>query len=282
MVDYASSSVESLMLTILVSVLVASPFLIASIISKEYRHPLRLRADLASFSSGIFIGTVTFSIIEESVKMGDIFTMGVGFGIGAVTFSLVRYKIESKPTLFINKNNGKQNIADSNTVGHDNSVEKNSTDKEAEIQTEKTGSGKLIVIGTLTDSHPETIMIGVMIALGIPGLFPTALALFIGNFAATIVGTRELIAEREPKRKILQKWGMVFIFVAIGGPIGYFLTLFLNEYYLSIVFSFAAGALMSFVTEELIPDAYKKVNWHIGLSACVGLFVSFAIFHFNQ
>ncbi|WP_458747050.1 hypothetical protein [Candidatus Nitrosocosmicus sp. T] len=52
--------------------------MIASIISKEYGHSLRLRADLASFSSGIFIGTVTFSIIEESVKMGDIFTMGIG------------------------------------------------------------------------------------------------------------------------------------------------------------------------------------------------------------
>ncbi len=79
--------------------------------------------------------------------MGDIFTMGIRFGIGAVTFSLLRYKIESKPTLFIDKNNGKQNIANSNTVGHDNSVEKNSTDKETKIQTEKSGSGKLIVIG---------------------------------------------------------------------------------------------------------------------------------------
>lgn len=37
---------------------------------------------------------------------------------------------------------------------------------------------------------------------------------------------------------------------------------------------------MSFVTEELILDAYKKVNWHIGHSTCVGLFVSFAMFHF--
>jgi hypothetical protein len=74
----------------------------------------------------------------------------------------------------------------------------------------------------------------------------------------------------------------IFMFVAIGGPIEYFLTLFLREYFLSIIFSFAAEALMSFVTEELILDACKKVNWHIGLSACVGLFVSFAIFHFNQ
>ncbi|HYF98687.1 MAG TPA: hypothetical protein VD815_01205 [Candidatus Saccharimonadales bacterium] len=73
---------------------------------------------------------------------------------------------------------------------------------------------------------------------------------------------------------------VVFTFVAIGGPIGYFLTLVLDKYYFSIILSFAAGALMSFVTEALIPDAYKKVNWHIGLSACLGLFISFIIFHF--
>ncbi len=281
MVDYTDSFLGSLMLTMIVSLLVASPFLIASIISKEYRHPLRLRADLASFSAGIFIGAVTFSIIEESIKLGDIFSMGTGFAIGAVTFSLVRYKIQNKPVLDTNED--KQNGIDS-SISHPNNnhIEKKRNHNRKEIQTERTGSGKLIVIGTLTDSHPETIMIGVMIALGIPGLFPTALALFIGNFAATIVGTRELIAENESKRQILQKWVTVFIFVTIGGPIGYFLTLFLNEYYLSIVFSFAAGALMSFVTEELIPDAYRKVNWHIGLSACVGLFVSIAIFHFFQ
>ena len=77
MVDYTDSFLGSLMLTMIVSLLVASPFLIASIISKEYRHPLRLRADLASFSAGIFIGAVTFSIIEESIKLGDIFSMGL-------------------------------------------------------------------------------------------------------------------------------------------------------------------------------------------------------------
>jgi zinc transporter, ZIP family len=279
-VDYTNSFLESLILTIIVSLLVASPFLIASIISKEYRHPLRLRADLASFSAGIFIGTVTFSIIEESVKLGDIFSMGIGFGIGAITFSFIRYKIQNKPVLATNEDI--QNNTDPSISHLNDLVKKKRNDNGKEIQTERAGSGKLIVIGTLTDSHPETIMIGVMIALGIPGLFPTALTLFIGNFAATIVGTRELIAENESKRKILQKWATVFIFVTIGGPIGYFLTLFLDEYYLSIVFSFAAGALMSFVTEELIPDAYRKVNWHIGLSACVGLFVSFAIFHFYQ
>jgi ZIP family zinc transporter len=132
----------------------------------------------------------------------------------------------------------------------------------------------------VVDSHPETIMIGIIIALGIHGLLPTALALLIGNFSATIVGTREMVGEGESKRKILRKWVIAFIFVAIGGPLGYFLALHVDKFFLSIIFGFAAGALVSFVTEELIPDAYKKVNWHIGISASLGLFLTFAIFEF--
>ncbi len=279
MVEYTDLSLESLLIAIIASLFVASPFLIASIISKEYRHPLRLRADLASFSSGIFIGAITFSIIVESVKLGDIFTMGIGFAIGAITFSITRYKIQNKSSSS-SKNEKHIKYSRDSDDSYSNLTDKENNDKGIEVQKEKKGSGKLIIIGILADSHPETIMIGVMIALGIPGIFPTALALFIGNFTATIVGTRELIAENESKKQIVHQWSLVFLFVAIGGPIGYFLTLFLNEYYLSIVFSFAAGALMSFVTEELIPDAYKKVNWHIGLSASLGLFVSFVIFHF--
>jgi zinc transporter, ZIP family len=107
---------------------------------------------------------------------------------------------------------------------------------------------------------------------------PTVLALFTGNFTATVVGTRKMITEGRPKKEVVRRWAYVFIAVAIGGLIGYFLVRFLTERYLSVVFGFAAGALISFVTEELIPEAYKKVNWHIGLSAALGLFVSFAIF----
>ena len=88
-----------------------------------------------------------------------------------------------------------------------------------------------------------------------------------------------MINEGKPKEEVVRKWTFVFIAVAIGGLIGYFLVRALTERYLSIVFGFAAGALISFVTEELIPEAYKKVNWHIGLSAALGLFVSFAMFN---
>src|ERR1043165_8430352 len=96
MIEYADVNSESIIFTIAVSLFVASPFLVASVISKEYRHPLRLRADLASFSAGIFMGAVTFSIIEEAIKLGDIYTLGFGFGFGAITFSITRYLLQTK------------------------------------------------------------------------------------------------------------------------------------------------------------------------------------------
>ena len=45
------------------------------------------------------MAAVTFSIIGEAIKLGDIYTLGFGFGIGATTFSITRYLLQKKPSL---------------------------------------------------------------------------------------------------------------------------------------------------------------------------------------
>lgn len=219
------------------------------------------------------------------MKLGDIFTMGIGFAIGTVSFSVIRYYIQK-----VSKNSKQddKNITSNSTLKKENSggfdsKNKNNSNMEEESKKEdasSSGSGKLVIVGTVADSHPETLMISIMIVLGISGLAPTVLALFVGNFTATAVGTRQLINEGKPRKEVLRKWFFVFTVVFVGGLIGFFLPLVFDERLLSVIFGFAAGALVSFVTEELIPYAYKKVSWHIGLSAALGLFVSFTIFHF--
>ncbi|MGE3398355.1 MAG: hypothetical protein AB7I49_03700 [Candidatus Nitrosocosmicus sp.] len=208
--------------------------------------------------------------------------MGIGFAIGTISFSVIRYYIQK-----VSKNS-KQDDKDiiSNSPlkkekSNDFDNKNNSNMDESEKRDgSSSGSGKLVIVGTVADSHPETLMISIMIVLGIAGLAPTVLALFVGNFTATAVGTRQLIHEGKPQKEVLRKWFLVFIVVFAGGFIGFFLPSVFDERLLSVIFGFAAGALISFVTEELIPYAYKKVSWHIGLSTALGLFVSFTIFHF--
>jgi zinc transporter ZupT len=54
----------------------------------------------------------------------------------------------------------------------------------------------------------------------------------------------------------------------------------INSEQLSMIISFAAGALMAFITEELIPQAYKRVELHIGLSSSFGFIIALALFHY--
>ncbi|MGZ8887217.1 MAG: hypothetical protein ACXW1A_03030 [Nitrososphaeraceae archaeon] len=80
--------------------------------------------------------------------------------------------------------------------------------------------------------------------------------------------------------KFLNNGYIVFVIVAIGGPLGWYLEKPLSPDQLSMIISFAAGALMAFITEELIPQAYKRVELHIGLSSSFGFIIALALFHY--
>lgn len=234
--------------TLVLSITVSSAFLIGAILSIFIHYPERIRADLAAFSAGIFFATIAFSLIDEAIREGSFITMVIGFVVGAVVFSVINrilqtsYKSKTK-----NKNNS---------------------------------SSKTVIIGTFLDSFPETIFIGVIIALNLQGLMSAVMALFLGNLTATMEGAKRMIDDSKHNLKIFNQWLYVFVIVTIGGPLGWFLEKPLNPEQLSMIISFAAGALMAFITEELIPQAYKRVELHIGLSSSFGFIIALALFHY--
>ncbi|MGZ5550977.1 MAG: hypothetical protein ACXW07_09500, partial [Nitrososphaeraceae archaeon] len=92
-------------------------------------------------------------------------------------------------------------------------------------------------------------------------------ALFLGNLTATMEGAKRMVDDSKHNAKIFKQWLYVFVIVTIGGPLGWYLEKPLSPDQLSMIISFAAGALMAFITEELITQAYKRVELHIGLSS---------------
>ncbi len=44
--------------------------------------------------------------------------------------------------------------------------------------------------------------------------------------------------------------------------------------------SVGAGDMIAFIVEDLVPEAYKKNEWHTGISAGFGFLTGIAIFHF--
>lgn len=233
--------------TLLLSVIVSSAFLIGAILSIFIHYPERIRADLAALSAGIFFSTISFSLIDDALREGSFITMAVGFIIGAVVFSVINRILQQSNSKTTSKN---------------------------------ISSSKTVIIGTFLDSFPESIFIGVIIALNLQGLMAAVLALFIGNLTATMEGAKRMVDVSKNKSYVLKPWFYIFVIVTIGGPLGWYLEKPLNPEQLSMIISFAAGALMAFITEELIPQAYKRVELHIGLSASFGFIIALALFHY--
>ena len=263
--------------TFLMTLTVASSFILGALISLHIRYPSRLKGDIAAFSAGIFLSTVSFILIDESIGVGSFTTMAIGFALGAITFSLSNKFLKKEfPLIQDSMRRVKNGIADEKESKNENQIEKEV------IETKKIGwgYGNSIIVGKLMDSLPKALFIGVIVALDLRGLLAAVTALFIGNITATIEGARRMSEEGKTRNQILKRWMYVSISVAVAGPMGYFLARPLSNEYLSIIIGFAAGDLIAFVVEDIIPEAYKKNEWHTGISAALGFLVGITIFHF--
>ena len=113
--------------------------------------------------------------------------MAVGFIIGAVVFSVINRILQQSNSKTTSKN---------------------------------ISSSKTVIIGTFLDSFPESIFIGVIIALNLQGLMAAVLALFIGNLTATMEGAKRMVDVSKNKSYVLKPWFYIFVIVTIDGPLG--------------------------------------------------------------
>jgi zinc transporter ZupT len=160
----------------------------------------------------------------------------LGFGLGAATFGLAQHLIR-------HRNHSKD----------DELVRKRKQEK---------SDGKLSIIGTVLDSVPETLFVGIIAFLRQPGLYAAVVVLFLGNLATTLEGAKIMHNQGMGKKEILRGWLADFAIVALAAPIGYFLAGAVINDVLAVVLSFAAGTLIVFIAGELIARAYRESTGH--------------------
>lgn len=278
--------------SILMSIIVAIAFPIGAIfpiISR--RFPEELKGNVAAIAAGAYFATIAFSLVGEAIKEGTFGSMAIGFIIGAVIFSIahpiVKHDLKLSHLLHPNKSKEEEDEKEkekskkeTKKSEKDNSNSNNAKGKNNGKGGSSSSSSEMNIVGTILDSVPENIFVGAIIALQIPGLIAAVLALFVGNLTATIDGAERMVSQGMRKSKIFKKWTINFLIVAPAGPIGLYLVKPLSDDIVSIIVGFAAGTLMAFITEDLIPKAYKEIKWHIGLSTSLGFLLVLAFFQF--
>jgi zinc transporter ZupT len=268
--------------SITLGILVASAFPIGALVAVSRKFPRRVKGNLAAIAAGIYFSTLAFSLIEEAIKVSSFPAMAAGFAIGAVSFSIAHPVVKERKKLTKMLSSSPQK-KEEKTDDEDNNKSRSrneNNEKHQQQQSSSSSSGEMNIVGTVLDSLPENLFLGAILALNLSGLLAASIALFLGNLTATMDGAQRMFDKGMQRSKILKRWIVDFLIVAPAGVIGLYLVKPLGEAGVGGIIGFAAGALLVFVTVDLIPKAYSEENWHIGLSTSLGLIAVLAIFHY--
>lgn len=141
------------------------------------------------------------------------------------------------------------------------------------------GSGPAIFIGTLLDNVPESIILGMSLALG--GAINAAFlaAVFVSNLPEGVAGSINLCASGVASRRVFWMWTALVLISAASAALGYALVLALPAVDGRAAQAFAAGAMLAMLADAMMPEAFEHGGKLVGLFTVFG-FIAAAMLSF--
>ena len=143
--------------------------------------------------------------------------------------------------------------------------------------THETNIAVPIVLATILDGIPETLVIGMGLLGGGKVSLGMLVAVFISNLPEAIAGTSGMVAGAWKRRRILLLWLLISVVCAFASLAGYSLLTNASHYTISFIQSFAAGAILVMLANTMMPEAYEHGGKLAGIFTVIGFAVALAI-----
>jgi ZIP family zinc transporter len=130
-----------------------------------------------------------------------------------------------------------------------------------------------LILAIILDGVPESVVIGLGILEGGSVSVAMLVAVFISNLPEAVAATSGMRSDGWSRTKVLLLWLAIALFCAASSAAAFGLLGGLSPEWMSIVLSFAGGAILMMLANTMIPEAYE----HGGKLAGVFLVVGFAI-----
>jgi ZIP family zinc transporter len=204
----------------------------------------RLTGLVMGFGAGTLLSAVAYELIPES-HLAHGGGIGIGFALGALVYYVA-----------------------------DRIVDGSGGDDRQEIDSRGVaGSGAAMFIGALLDGIPEAYILGITVALGGSINIAFITAVFVSNIPQGVAGTTSLKAAGYSGRRIFWMWTALTVAAAIVAALGYVLA---NSLHLQGLYSeaFAAGAVLTMLTDSMLPEAFSHGGKTVGLVVVLGFLVA--------
>jgi ZIP family zinc transporter len=218
-------------------VLAQSSLLLAGVIVCWITVPRKIVGVLAGFGAGAMLAAISFDLIAETEGLDEwelILWMLVGVGV---------------------------------FLAGDRFVENKFGD-------EGTGGAMGIVVGSVVDGVPESIIFGIQLATGLPVSAAFLAAVLISNVPQAIAPSADLAAAGWGPRRLARLWLLVILACGISSMLGYAAANATGDVTGARMAALAAGGLLAMLTNSLMPFAYERGGQLAGVATVIGFCLS--------
>jgi ZIP family zinc transporter len=142
---------------------------------------------------------------------------------------------------------------------------------------QSSGSGTGILLGSLLDGEPESLVLGISLVHAPQVSFAFIFAVAIGNIPQGLGGTVGMLSGGWKRSKITRLWLAVCGLSIIAAMIGYGLATLLPGASGVAIDAFAAGALLVMLCDSMVPEAFEHGGNESGLFLVFGFAISVAL-----
>lgn len=228
----------------------ASSLLLGSFLA--LRRPIGLRplGLIMAFGAGVLISAVAYELVADAFgTAGGSGAVALGLFAGALTFYLGDLAIDRFG------GEGRKSAAG----GQD------------------TGAALAIVLGTVLDGIPESIVLGLSL-LGGGGVSVAMLAaVFLSNLPEALSSTAGLAKSDWGRQKIWGLWVGVTVVSGLSSLAGYAFFDGASAATIAFVQAFAGGALLTMLADTMMPEAFRYGGKQVGLVTTLGFALAFFI-----
>ncbi len=217
--------------------LAQSSLLLAGLFAAKVAVPRRVVGMLAGFGAGAMIAAISFDLIAEADAL-DEWELGLWMLVGVAVL----------------------------LVG-DRIVERRFGD-------EGTGGALGIVVGSVVDGVPESIIFGIQVAAGVPLSASFLAAVLISNVPQAIAPSADLAAAGWSVGRLGRLWLVVIVACGVASALGFLAADLASDLTGARMAALAAGGLLAMLTNSLMPFAYERGGELAGVAAVVGFCLS--------
>lgn len=216
--------------------------------------PQRGIASIIAFGSGVLISALSFELMDEAYKRGGFVATAVGFLGGAIVYSAANW--------FLARNGAKHRKRSGN---------------QQPSESQDSGSGVAIAVGSLLDGIPESIVIGLSMLQGGAVSLVAVTAIFLSNIPEGLSSAAGMRKAGRSIGYVAGVWIGIAVISGIASLIGYAVFQHFAPAVVAATTAVAAGAILAMLADTMMPEAFEHAHDLAGLITVAGFLAAFIL-----